>query len=136
MMHTPSHRLDFKKFCIINPITGLNQFFYLPDKKASTVVKTIYEKFIRYHSGITHVQLDEGPEFANRCAAECANLLKFSLKFTCKANARANRSEKSVQKISHLLKAVLQGSDFQIKDRLTDLSIICNSKFLCKVEKT
>ena len=119
--------------CIVNPITGLNQFFYLPDKKASTVVRCLYEKFIRFHSGITHVQLDEGPEFTNACQAELASLMKFSLKFTCKANPRANRGEGSVQKLSHLLKAVLQGSEFRIKDKLTDLSIISNSVYFSEI---
>ena len=93
----------------------------------------LYEKFIRFHSGITHIQLDEGPEFTNACQAELASLMKFSLKFACKANPRANRGEGSVHKLSHLLKAVLQGSEFRIKDKLTNLSIISNSLYFSEI---
>ena len=119
--------------CLVNPITGMNQFFYLPDKKASTVVRTIYEKFIRYHSGITSISLDEGSEFIASCNAELATIMKYSLRFNCKSNPRANRAEISVGRVSHLLKAILQGSDFSIKNKLTDLSIICNSVYMSEI---
>ena len=61
------------------------------------------------------------------------SLMKFSLKFMCKSNPRANRAERSVGRLSHLLKSVCQGSDLNIKNKLTDLSIICNSVYMSEI---
>ena len=119
--------------CVVNPVVGYNQYFYLKDKKASTVVSCLYNNYLRYFSGVSVCQFDEGAEYVNKLNISLHSLFKISLKFVCKSNPKANKSEKSVAKLSHVLKSVLQGRDFNVKARLTDLSIITNNIYLGEI---
>ena len=119
--------------CVVNPITGYNQYFYLKDKKAQTVVSCLYNSYLRYFSGVSLCQFDEGSEYVNELNISLHSLFKISLRFVCKNNPKSNRSERSVARLSHVMKCVLQGKDYNVRARLTDLSIITNNIYLGEI---
>ena len=123
-----------KKFyilCAINPLTAYHQYYYLKDKKASTVAETLMENLFRTFGGITKISMDLGSENANLIQNQMSNIYKYSCRFSNKARARSNYAENSVRRLSRFLKLVTSsGNVHDIKRNLSIIGTLVNAAYL------
>ena len=123
-----------KKFyilCAINPLTAYHQYYYLKDKKASTVAETLINNLFRTFGGITKISMDLGSENCSLIQNEMSNVYKYSCRFSNKARARSNYAENSVRRLSRFLKLVTSsGNVHDIKRNLSIIGTLVNSAYL------